>query len=78
VAAFSIAASDETKRKAFEDHQAALELFVEKLTQLSEMKLESIYVDRGEKAFRAHLRSLAFFTSSVVEYMGRMEAFCAS
>jgi ariadne-1 len=63
---------------AFESHQGTLELFVEKLSRLSESSLTAIYNDEGEQAVHLRLRSLAFYTRSVKRYMERVQSIITS
>lgn len=64
--------------RAFESHQGTLELFVEKLSSLSESSLTVIYNDKGEQAVHLRLRSLAFYARSVKRYMERVQSIIAS
>lgn len=60
------------RRKIFESHQGALELLTETLSGLSELDLDSLYVDRGESNLRLHLRAICFYSSVVERYMERI------
>ena len=64
--------------RSFEDHQGALELFVEKLSRLSESSLEIVYNEKGEKAVHMQLRSMAFYSLSVKRYMERVDSIAES
>jgi ariadne-1 len=63
---------DESRRKIFESHQGALELLTETLSGLTELNLETAYVERGENSLRLHLRAISFYTSIVSKYMDRI------
>jgi len=66
-------ASPPEKLAALEDHQSALEMFVEKLTRLSNRKLEHVFVLEGEASMRNFVRSISFYTTSVYGYMERID-----
>ena len=74
VAAYSFTANE----KEFEDHQTALEALCEKLTRLSDEKIEDIVFKNGEMVLRMHFRSLQFYTFSVHKYIELMERFMKS
>eukprot|EP00546_Thalassionema_frauenfeldii_P009930 CAMPEP_0178920662 /NCGR_PEP_ID=MMETSP0786-20121207/15126_1 /TAXON_ID=186022 /ORGANISM="Thalassionema frauenfeldii, Strain CCMP 1798" /LENGTH=669 /DNA_ID=CAMNT_0020594747 /DNA_START=1500 /DNA_END=3509 /DNA_ORIENTATION=+ len=57
----------------FQDQQGALELFVEKLSQLAIADLKAVYAEKGTMAVSKHIRSMAFYSRSVVEYMERFK-----
>jgi hypothetical protein len=54
-----------------ESHQAALELFTERLSQLTETNLQRLYLEKGEQKVKSHFRGLAFYYASVRNYMER-------
>ena len=58
--------------KLHEDHHACLEMFAERLCQLTETNLQSLYTSQGDYGIRLHFRRLAFYTASVAKYMERM------
>jgi hypothetical protein len=61
-----------SRRKVFESHQGALELLTETLSGLTELSLDTVYVESGESALRLHLRAISFYTSIVRKYMDRI------
>ena len=63
-----------TDLRTFESHQGTLELFVEKLSRLSESSLTALYNNGGEQAVHLRLRSLAFYTRSVKRYTERVQS----
>jgi len=63
---------DQARRKIFESHQGALELLTETLSGLTELNLDTLYVERGENSLRLHLRAISFYTSIVRKYMERI------
>jgi len=64
--------TDPTRLKLHEDHHACLEMFTERLSQLTETNLHSLYTLQGHVGIRLHFRRLDFYTTSVTKYMGRM------
>ena len=60
------------RRKIFESHQGALELLTETLSGLSELDLDSLYVNGGENNLRLHLRAICFYSSVIERYMERI------
>ena len=63
------------EKKIFESHQATLQEFAEKANKLTEMKLEGLYLNGGERRVRMHFHALAFHTSVLVKYTERMVEF---
>ena len=63
---------DKSRRKVFESHQGALELLTETLSGLTELNLDTMYVERGENSLRLHLRAITFYTSIIEKYMERI------
>lgn len=59
-------------RDDFESHQANLELFTEKLSQLLLTKVQQLYTEQGARAIHMHFRAMVFSTASVISYMDRM------
>lgn len=59
-------------RDVFESHQANLELFAEKLSQLLLTKVQQLYTEQGARAIHMHFRAMVFSTASVISYMDRM------
>jgi hypothetical protein len=72
VAAFGSLEHSPTMR-TFEDHQGALELFVEKFNQLLVSNMETIYIEKGSKAVHRHFGSISFFSSCIKRYIERVE-----
>lgn len=63
---------EQVRRKIFESHQGALELLTETLSGLTELNLDTLYVERGEKTLRLHLRAISFYSSVVEKYIDRI------
>jgi len=59
----------------FEAHQSVLELLTEKLNALTETNMEQERIRYGACCIPLHLRSLSFYTKSVLGYIDRMETF---
>jgi len=68
---------DEKRLKLHEDHHGCLEMFTERLSQLTENNLHRLYTLQGRWGIRLHFRKLAFYTASVTKYTERMQ-FCES
>lgn len=66
---------DEKRLKLHEDHHGCLEMFTERLSQLTETNLHRLYTLQGHWGIRLHFRKLAFYTASVTKYTERMQ-FC--
>ena len=66
--------SDSTKLAVLESQQAALEIFTERLSQLTETNLQRLYTEKGEKRLQAHFRGLDFYRVSVMKYIDRFLA----
>eukprot|EP00536_Pseudo-nitzschia_multiseries_P001205 jgi/Psemu1/180583/e_gw1.15.23.1 len=64
---------DPSSIKLYEDHHACLEMFTERLSQLTEVNLHRYYTLRGRVEIDLHFRRLAFYTASVTKYMERIE-----
>ena len=62
----------EKNLKRHEEHHACLEMFTERLSQLTETNLHRLYTLEGQLGIRLHFRRLAFYTASVTKYMERM------
>ena len=73
VAAWAIR-DDVAKREVFESHQATLELLTERLSRMTMANIDPIFHEHGAKGIRDHFRSMAFHTSSVMEYMQRIQS----
>ena len=65
-------AKDPKKLDVFESHQAALEIFTERLNQLTETSLHPLYVEQGDFGINAHFRALSFYQLSVECYIKRI------
>lgn len=65
-------------RDAFDSHQANLELFTEKLSQLLLTKMHQLYAEQGPRAVRVHFRAMLFSTASLEQYMKRIVSFIGS
>jgi len=63
---------DAKRMKLHEDHHACLEMFTERLSQLTETSLHRLYTLQGQRGIGLHFRRLAFYTTSVTKYMERM------
>jgi IBR domain, a half RING-finger domain/Proteasome stabiliser len=55
-----------------ERHQGTLELFVEKLSQITEMPCLDFYKDTTIRRRKQCLRSMSFYSSSILHYMERI------
>jgi ariadne-1 len=65
--------NDLEHRDVFESHQANLELFTEKLSQLLLLtKVHQLYIEQGARAIHMHFRAIAFSTGSILKYMDRV------
>ena len=73
VASFGLR-NDPTQLGILESHQAALEMFTERLSQLVETNLHRLYLEKGEIGMKTHFRGLAFYRASVVNYTERFLA----
>jgi hypothetical protein len=62
------------ERDSFENHQANLELFTEKLSQLILTNVHNLYVEHGGRAIHMHFRAMTFSTASLVKYMSRIQS----
>jgi hypothetical protein len=58
--------------KRLETHQATLELFTERLSQLAETNLHPLYLVHGEQRVKNHFRAMSFYQVSVANYMERI------
>ncbi|CAB9520759.1 IBR domain-containing protein 1 [Seminavis robusta] len=65
-------------RDVFESHQANLELFTEKLSQLLLTKVHQLYIEHGAGAIHMHFRAMIFSTGSLLKYMDRMIEFMSA
>jgi len=65
-------------RDVFDSHQANLELFTEKLSQLLLTKVHQLYAEQGARAIHMHFRAMVFSTASVDRYMERIITFMES
>jgi ariadne-1 len=63
---------DPKSAKLHEDHHGCLEMFTERLSQLTEMNLHSQFMLGGQFEIDLHFRRLAFYTDSVTKYMERI------
>lgn len=70
--------NDVKHRSAFDSHQANLELFTEKLSQLLLTKVHQLYTEQGARAIHMHFRAIQFSTASLEQYMGRITKFINS
>ena len=60
------------RMKLHEDHHACLEMFTERLSQLTETNLHRKYTLQGQLGIKLHFRRLAFYTVSVTKYTERI------
>ena len=70
--------NDVKHRSAFDSHQANLELFTEKLSQLLLTKVHQLNTEQGARAIHMHFRAIQFSTASLEQYMGRITKFINS
>jgi IBR domain, a half RING-finger domain/Zinc finger, C3HC4 type (RING finger) len=63
---------DQATLEKHETQHSCLEMFTERLSQLTEMNLHRLYLEQGQNGLRGHLQKLAFFTASVEKYQERM------
>ena len=63
---------DAKRLKLHEDHHDCLEMFTERLSQLTETNLHRQYTLQGQLGIKLHFRRLAFYTVSVIKYMERI------
>ena len=73
VAAFGMR-KEPARLKRLETHQATLELFTERLSQLAETNLHPLYLVHGEEHVKNHFRAMSFYQVSVANYMERINA----
>jgi ariadne-1 len=71
VAAFGMR-NEPARLKRLETHQATLELFTERLSQLAETNLHPLYLVHGEQHVTTHFRAMSFYQVSVANYMERI------
>jgi hypothetical protein len=71
VAAFGMR-NKPARLKRLETHQATLELFTERLSQLAETNLHPLYLVHGEQRVKNHFRAMSFYQVSVANYMERI------
>ena len=62
----------EERKVLFENHQATLAVFSEKLANLTQKKLEDLH---GEREITTYLRALEFHTCAMKMYVDRMNEF---
>mmetsp|Transcript_29925 Transcript_29925/g.45997 ORF Transcript_29925/g.45997 Transcript_29925/m.45997 type:complete len:1188 (-) Transcript_29925:232-3795(-) len=77
VASFGLR-KDPQKMQSLQSHQAALELFTERLSQLTERNLHSLLAEKGQARLIQHFQGLAFYSVSVSRYMQRFLDLCTS
>ena len=63
---------DKKRLKLHEDHHGCLEMFTERLSQLTETNLHRLYDSQGYWGVRLHFQRLEFYTLSVDKYTDRM------
>jgi hypothetical protein len=63
---------DQSRQEVFECHRGALELLTETLSGLTELSLDTVYLEWGENALHLHLRAISFYTSIISKYMERI------
>ena len=64
--------NDPKSIKLYEDHHACLEMFIGRLSHLTEANLHRKYALRGQVEMYLHFRRLAFYAVSVTKYMERI------
>lgn len=64
---------DKKRLKLHENHHGCLEMFTERLSQLTETNLHRLFTLHGYWGVRLHFQRLAFYTLSVTKYTERME-----
>jgi IBR domain, a half RING-finger domain len=53
-------------------HHSCLEMFTERLAQLTETNLQRLYLEQGQYGVMTHFRKLDFYDATVVKYMDRI------
>ncbi|KAG7342051.1 IBR/half ring-finger domain containing protein [Nitzschia inconspicua] len=66
--------ADEVALQKHERQHSCLEMFTERLSQLTEMNMHRFYLEQGENGLKRHFQRLAFFSKSVAKYQERMSA----
>ena len=64
--------NDQRRLNIHENHHACLEMFTERLNQLTETNLHRLYLEEGERRVKNYFHRLAFHTQSVVKYTERI------
>jgi ariadne-1 len=64
--------NDQEALKKHDKQHSCLEMFTERLSQLTEMNLHRLYQEQGVKGLKGHFQRLAFFATSVSKYQQRM------
>ena len=73
VAAYGMRSQPE-RLAVFERYQSTLEMFTERLSQLTETNLHPLYVERGEAHVKNHFQAMNFYHVSVASYLDRILA----
>jgi ribosomal 50S subunit-associated protein YjgA (DUF615 family) len=64
--------TDHNKYKEHEAHHLCLEMFTERLAQLTETNLQRLYLEEGQFGVVEHFHKLKFYNVTVIQYMGRI------
>jgi ariadne-1 len=64
--------NDQAALEKHERQHSCLEMFTERLSQLTELNLHRLYLEHGGKGMKEHFQRLAFFATSVSKYQERM------
>lgn len=67
--------ADPDAKNLFENHQATLEVFTERLSYLAQKNVDEIYRKHGAWCVQRHFRSLSFNSVVLNRYVERMKAF---
>jgi IBR domain, a half RING-finger domain/Zinc finger, C3HC4 type (RING finger) len=61
------------QRRAYECHQATLELVTERLSNMTVVKWDDLYSTQGERGVRRFFGAISFHTSCISQYMTRLQ-----
>mmetsp|Transcript_18311 Transcript_18311/g.27120 ORF Transcript_18311/g.27120 Transcript_18311/m.27120 type:complete len:948 (+) Transcript_18311:648-3491(+) len=56
----------------YESHQGALEMLTERLSQLTELNLQRLYQEKGERCIVNYFNRISFYRLSIASYMKRV------
>ncbi len=60
--------------KTLENYQCALEMLTERLSQLTEINIQKLYIEKRERGVEGHFHGLEFYRLSVANYMDQFNA----